>query len=97
MRRQKCPTKFPSSKKTSLIAPYSDGGLIIAIAAIMPHAAGSSKQKRDARVAIALCFPQSGMVGLEYMFARHCERSEAIQLLPRRDSGLLRFTRNDRM
>jgi hypothetical protein len=40
-----------------------NGGLIIAIPAIMPHAQECSKQKRDALLTTALCFPQSGIVG----------------------------------
>ncbi|MCK1708029.1 MULTISPECIES: hypothetical protein [unclassified Bradyrhizobium] len=46
--------------KTSLIAPCSDGGLVIAVAAIMPHARQRSKQKRGESIAR---FPQSGMAG----------------------------------
>ncbi|MEH2489771.1 hypothetical protein [Bradyrhizobium sp. AZCC 2230] len=58
------------------------GGLIIDVAAIMPHTRERSKQKRDAHLATVLCFPQSGMVGRREMFPRrHCERSEAIQNL----------------
>ncbi|MBR1089903.1 hypothetical protein JQ621_20770 [Bradyrhizobium manausense] len=49
-------------KTTSLDRLTLNGGLIIAIPAIMPHAQERSKQKRDARFATASCFPQSGMV-----------------------------------
>ncbi|MBR0960860.1 hypothetical protein [Bradyrhizobium japonicum] len=69
------PDKTVFIETTSFIAPYSDGGLVIALAAIMPHAREGSKrgvlQAYDCRAR----FPQNGMVRRVEMFPRrHCDQ-----------------------
>ncbi|WP_197087153.1 hypothetical protein [Bradyrhizobium sp. LTSP857] len=71
---------FFIEKRPPLIAPRSIGGLIIAVAAIMPHGRERSKRGALPRYDWHTCFPQSGMVECRKMSQlRHCERSEAIQ------------------
>ncbi|WBL79427.1 hypothetical protein I3J27_03095 [Bradyrhizobium xenonodulans] len=86
-------------EKTSLIAPCSDGGLIIGIAAIMPHAREASKlQVRDAGMISPHVFRKA-----EWWSAATCfyaviaSAAKQSRILPRRQSGLLRrfAPRND--
>jgi hypothetical protein len=76
------PDKICFIEKTSLDRLALNGGLIIGVATIMPHARERSKRRCNvsAQSAITISAKRNGEVR-RILPRRHCERSEAIQSL----------------